>query len=171
MLLGPDSVVPPGPVAVARTVPEPESGLKAPPLRVADHRLPDRLAKSVVGRPATCTRNVTRRTCPEVPVDTVAVVDRPQPDRLATVVGETDGVNTPGGRGRVVVVVATAGPGPRAAVASPSATAPARSGVVKRPMTRQCSHARTPDGRSRCTPAPCGPGRMRVEPLRAKISR
>ena len=41
---GPDSVEPPGPVAVARTVPEPWSGPKAPPLKVADHRLPEPLA-------------------------------------------------------------------------------------------------------------------------------
>lgn len=53
---------------------------------------------------------MTRCTWPLVLVETVADVARPQPDRLATVEGDTDGVNTPGGRGRVVVVVAPAVP-------------------------------------------------------------
>lgn len=43
-LVVPDSVEPPGPEAVARTVPEPEPGLKVDPLRVACQRLPDPLA-------------------------------------------------------------------------------------------------------------------------------
>ena len=43
-LAGPDSVDPPGPVAVARTDPRPWSRPKAEPLRVADQRLPDPLA-------------------------------------------------------------------------------------------------------------------------------
>lgn len=44
MPVGPDSVDPPGPEAIARTVPEPESGPNAAPLSVADQRLPEPLA-------------------------------------------------------------------------------------------------------------------------------
>ena len=79
-------------------------------------------------RPPTWTRNVTFLASPLVPVETVAVVDVPQPDRLAMVDGDTDGANTRGGRGRVVVVVAAAGP-PTSARATPT-----RSPQLKRPM-------------------------------------
>ena len=43
-LVAPDSVDPPGPEAIARIVPEPESGPKAELLSVADQRLPEPLA-------------------------------------------------------------------------------------------------------------------------------
>src|SRR5688572_1900498 len=58
----------------------------------------------------------------------VAAVGCPQPDRLAMLDGDTDGVNARGGRGRVVVVVAPAGP-----PSSTSATA-RRIPQMKRPM-------------------------------------
>src|SRR4051794_11976338 len=95
-----DSVEPPGPGAGARTVPEPWSGPKAEPLRVADQRLPEPLAERVVVRPATWTLNVTRSASPVVPVEMVAVVEWLQPLRLSIVLGEIDGLKTPGGRGR-----------------------------------------------------------------------
>ena len=79
-------------------------------------------------RPPTWTLKVTFLASPVVPVETVAVVDVPQPDRLATVDGDTDGVNARGGRGRVVVVVAAAGP-PSSVTATPT-----RIPQVKRPM-------------------------------------
>src|SRR5436190_20754719 len=132
----PDSVEPPGPVAVARTVPEPWSGPKAEPLRVADQRLPEPVASRVVVRPPTCTLKVTCLASPVVPVETVAEVERLQPDRLSMVVGETEGVNTPGGRGRGVVVMAPAVPA-RSASASP---APAPAAGRERPMR----HRRAP---------------------------
>lgn len=116
-LAGPDSVEPPGPVAVARTDPRPWPGEKAEPLSVADQRLPEPLAPSVVMRPPTCTLNVTVLASPVVPVETVAVVGFPQPDRLSIVLGETDGVKARGGLGRVVVVVAPALP-PRTVIAT-----------------------------------------------------
>jgi hypothetical protein len=104
-LVPPDSAVPPGPVAVARTVPGPESDPKAAPLRVAIHRLPDPLASRKVVRPPSWIRNVTRSTLPVVPVEMVALVEWRHPERLSMVDGATDGVNTSGRGGRVVVVV------------------------------------------------------------------
>ena len=71
-------------------------------------------------RPPTWTLKVTFLASPLVPVDTVARVELPQPDRLSIVLGETDGVKTRGGRGRVVVVVAPALP-PSSISASPAA--------------------------------------------------
>jgi hypothetical protein len=71
----PDSAEPLGPVAVARTVPEPWSEPKASPSRGADHRLPDPRADRVVVRPPTCTRKVTLFTFPVVPVEMVALVE------------------------------------------------------------------------------------------------
>ena len=85
-------------------------------------------------RPPTWIRNVTRLASPVVPVETVADVGCPQPDRLAMLDGDTDGVNARGGRGRVVVVVAPAVP-PRSASASPAAAVGRR-----RPMPSS-SHA------------------------------
>ena len=71
----PESAEPDGPVAVARTEPEPWSGPKAAPSRVAVHRLPDPLADSVVVRPPSWTRNDTLLTFPVVPVEMVALVE------------------------------------------------------------------------------------------------
>src|SRR5205823_15072847 len=81
-LPSPDAAVPPGPVAVARTVPEPWSGVKAELLSWADQRLPDPVADSVVVRSPTSTRNVTWSTLPVVPVEIVALVGWPHPHRL-----------------------------------------------------------------------------------------
>jgi len=63
---------------------------------VADHRLPDPVADSSIVRPSSCTWKVTLLTLPVVPVEMVALVEWPQLRRLSIVLGETDGVYTPG---------------------------------------------------------------------------